>query len=352
MIEELYKFIPPETDLSRELEKRLPQELRVEYAAFGAQLAAAERGFEMREDDSGAPAADGFPGAPAADGFPGAPAADGFDGAAAAAQGSTLRSPAEIAAAKPRKGSSLKAERDSDAFRELPQGPFPGPVPQDYAEAARFYRLATEQGNARAQLNYGQFAIAHAYERYAKETGHRMPFFTGLRAALSNRGEQHTLRCPFGAKECVGKGTGARKSAPRVELDDSNICPWTVTFERSTAGFVILHACCEHSSHEHVEPKVLSEAECSLTYTEYGTKIADQLINFVTDDIKLLSPSIEKIKRFIDAKAQALKIEMTWLYNDVCDLFNTTLAEKTSTQVAQDVKRWRRVIFVVSSAFI
>ncbi|KAJ1639535.1 hypothetical protein T492DRAFT_86574 [Pavlovales sp. CCMP2436] len=299
IIEELYGFIPPETDLSRELEKWLPLELCTEYATIGARLAAIDRNFvlqfEMYELDSGAPAADDVPGAPAADGFDGAPAV----AAAAAAQGFTLRSPADIAAAKSRKGSSLKAERGSAAFRELPQGPF-----------------ATKA------------AIAHAFDRHAKEKGHRKPFFTGHRAALSNRGEQHTLCCPFGAKERAGKGTGARRLAPRVELDDSNICPWTVTLERATTGFVILHACCEHSSHQHDEPKELSEAECLLTYTEYGTKIPDQLINLVTDDIKLLSPSIEAIKRFIDAKAQVLKIEITWLYNDVYNLFSTSLAEK------------------------
>jgi hypothetical protein len=48
----------------------------------------------------------------------------------------------------------------------------------------------------------------------------------------------------------------------------------------------------------------------------------------VTPDIKLLNPTVEAIKRFIDIKAQALKIEITWLYNDVYNLFSTSDAEK------------------------
>jgi len=299
MIEELYDFLLPGADLCQELEALLPSRLRKEYAATGERLVLIDQAMVEELFFPSSPAADSD--APAADGD--APAADGFDGAsaaaaAAAAQGFTLRSPQQIAAAKKR-GKSVETERGTDAFNDLPQGPFSS-----------------------------KDAIAHAYERSAKENGQLMPFFTAHRAASKSRGEQRTLCCPFGAKERTGKGTGARKSAPKFELDNSNICMWSVTFEWSTVGWVILRARLVHSNHTCDAPKVLSEAESSLTFTEHDSKIPDQLVNLVTDDIKLLNLSIEMIKRFLDAKAQALKIEITWLYNDVYNLFSTSFAEK------------------------
>ncbi|KAJ1634220.1 hypothetical protein T492DRAFT_517080 [Pavlovales sp. CCMP2436] len=208
MIEELYDFLLPGADLCQELEALLPSRLRKEYAATGERLVLIDQAMveelffpsspaadsDAPAGDGDAPAADGD--APAADGD--APAADGFDGAsaaaaAAAAQGFTLRSPQQIAAAKKR-GKSVETERGTDAFNDLPQGPFSS-----------------------------KDAIAHAYERSAKENGQLMHFFTADRAASKSRGEQRTLCCPFGAKERTGKGTGARKSAPKFELDNSNI---------------------------------------------------------------------------------------------------------------------------------
>jgi hypothetical protein len=258
LIERLYGLIPYGTVLSRELGESLPHRLRLEYDEVGTRLALAhdvliDSDFLAELSVHSAPATDGavhdapatdfdgVDGAAAADfgGVSGAPATDGFDGvddasvaaaaaAAAAAQGHALRTPVEIAAAGQKRKAGKKTGRDTEAFHTLPKGPFRGP---------------------------GKEAISQVYDRYAKANGFLAPFFTSYRSATSSHGEQRTICCPYGAKERAPKGTGARKSAPRVELDDGNRCPWYVTFELSTVGWVILHACCDHSGHTHTAPR-------------------------------------------------------------------------------------------------
>ena len=101
-----------------------------------------------------------------------------------------------------------------------------------------------------------------------------------------------------------------------------------MTFEESTAGWVILHAVCTHSDHPHEAPRVLSAAEAALTFDKYRSKVPDQLIDLVTDDMKQLRLSVEVIKNFIDRKAAALNIDVTWTYQDIHNVFKTSAAEK------------------------
>jgi hypothetical protein len=101
-----------------------------------------------------------------------------------------------------------------------------------------------------------------------------------------------------------------------------------VTFEESTVGWVILHANTGHSDHAVAKPRELSEAELEVTHSKWNSKIPDQLIDSVSDDIMLLRPTVEAIHHFIDKKAKQLNIAIVWVYNDVYNIFKTTLEEK------------------------
>lgn len=197
-------------------------------------------------------------------------AAAGAKGAAAAAPPAadevaidTRRKPEEIAAFVPKKDGRQKTSRDAAEFKAMPAGPFP------------------EREKAVA-----------AFERFQVANGYKKPFIASSRPAGPLRGAQISLACPYSKRLRESTGTGKRKSAPAIVLDPDNPCHWCVTLEESTAGWVILHAVCDHTEHERDAPRAMGEAEATMTFTEHRSKVPDQLINCVTADMKLLRPTI------------------------------------------------------------
>jgi len=123
------------------------------------------------------------------------------------------------------------------------------------------------------------------------------------------RGAEFALICPFGVK------LKARESTAKAKEDDGrqsfnfnhcnnldNLCKWKIIFEESTTGWVIKSAVLVHCEHPtRSTPRELSAAEREATYSR-GQKIPDQLLDLVTNDMKLLQPSVREIHTFIDKK--------------------------------------------------
>jgi len=225
-------------------------------------------------------------------------AGGGLGGGGAAAPMDTRRT-AEAIAAAPR--GNDQADRGGLAFQALPQGPW------------ATSKLASD---VFATLSKGEGHVLNA---------------SSTRGATKLRGAEFALICPFGVK------LKARESTAKAKEDDGrqsfnfnhcnnldNLCKWKIIFEESTTGWVIKSAVLVHCEHPtRSTPRELSAAEREATYSR-GQKIPDQLLNLVTNDMKLLQPSVREIHTFIDKKAQELGITIAWEYNDVYNIFRSS----------------------------
>jgi hypothetical protein len=207
----------------------------------------------------------------------GEPAGLGGGGLGGAAAPVDTRRTAEVIAAAPR--GNDQAVRGGLAFQALPQGPW----------ATR--KLASD---VFATLSKGEGHVLNA---------------SSTRGASKLRGAEFTLICSFGVKaresKAKAKEDGGRQSSNFNHGNDSdNLCKWKIVFEESTTGWVIKSAVLVHCEHPtRSTPRELSAAEREATYSR-GQKIPDQLLDLVTNDMKLLQPSVREIHTFIDKKVQ------------------------------------------------
>ncbi|KAJ1630811.1 hypothetical protein T492DRAFT_1000565 [Pavlovales sp. CCMP2436] len=220
----------------------------------------------------------------------GEPAGLGGDGLGGAAAPVDTRRTAEVIAAAPRGNDQV--DRGGLAFQALPKGPW----------ATR--KLASD---VFATLSKGEGHVLNA---------------SSTRGASKLRGAESTLICSFGVKaresKAKAKEDGGQQSSNFNHCNDSdNLCKWKIVFEESTTGWVIKSAVLVHCEHlTRSTPRELSAAEREATYSR-GQKIPDQLLDLVTNDMKLIQPNVREIHTFIDKKVQPLlpllSLENTWV---------------------------------------